>query len=77
MMFVLHRRHRPPQSITRRALLFFNVDDVRTSQETRTSTVYYGDSLTFLYVRYEDVEEQLRHSDGEVSPGKEPEAPAV
>jgi hypothetical protein len=32
------------------ALLFLYVHDVRTSLEAQTSTAFYGDSITFLYM---------------------------
>jgi hypothetical protein len=44
MMFVPHRKHRPPPPVT--GIAFSYVDDVRTSQEAQTSTASYGDNFT-------------------------------
>jgi hypothetical protein len=49
MMFVPHRKHRPPLPVTVIALPFLYVNDVRTSQEAQTSTACYGNSFTFFY----------------------------
>jgi hypothetical protein len=51
MMFLPHRKHLcPPLSVTEIALLFYNADNIRTSQDTQAFTACYGVSFTFLYV---------------------------
>jgi hypothetical protein len=49
-MFVPHRKHRTPLSVTEDSVAFLYVHDVRTSQEAQAFTVCYGESFTFLYI---------------------------
>jgi hypothetical protein len=46
-MFVPHRRQRPPHSDTEIALLFLDVDDVRTSQKTQAPQSVRRIALSF------------------------------